>query len=99
MATGEAVPVTPARSVVRPLVSVLVLVTVLGLLFGVPWWFTVALGRWPAPVAAAGTAVYAVALVAFPVLMYLGHGRRHLDRAARAGDTLLGLVWILFVWA
>jgi predicted MPP superfamily phosphohydrolase len=77
----------------------LVLVTVLGLLFGVPWWFTVALGRWPAPVAAAGTALYAVALLAFPVLMYLGHGRRHLDRAARTGDTLLGLVWILFVWA
>jgi predicted MPP superfamily phosphohydrolase len=31
--------------------------------------------------------------------MYLGHGPRHLDWAARIGDTLLGVVWVLFAWA
>ena len=34
-----------------------------------------------------------------PVLMMLGHGRRHCDRAAAAGDALLGAVWVLFVWS
>jgi uncharacterized protein len=37
--------------------------------------------------------------VAFPFLMIAGHGRRHNDRASVAGDTILGAVWILFVWS
>jgi predicted MPP superfamily phosphohydrolase len=31
--------------------------------------------------------------------MVLGHGRRHRDWAACTGDTILGVIWVLFVWA
>src|SRR4051794_38243021 len=31
--------------------------------------------------------------------MFTGHSRLHLDGAARVGDTMLGVVWVLFVWA
>jgi predicted MPP superfamily phosphohydrolase len=73
---------------------------ILVLLFGVPWWtLIVADARWPIPVVVVGTVGFAGALVAFPVLMYLGHGPRHRDWAARTGDTLLGVVWVLFTWA
>ncbi|GAB3977326.1 metallophosphoesterase [Plantactinospora veratri] len=102
MAASEAapaVPVVPARRLLRPLVFGLTLTAVLALLFGVPWWTLVAAGaHWPTGVFAAGTVLFAVALAAFPVLMYLGHGRGR-DWAARTGDTLLGVVWVLFVWA
>jgi predicted MPP superfamily phosphohydrolase len=101
MATTEAVP-TPAvrrRSLLRPLVFTLILTTVLGLLFGVPWWSLVMAGNaWPAPVVVAGSVLFAVALAVFPVTMFIGHGRG-VDWAARTGDTILGAVWILFVWA
>jgi predicted MPP superfamily phosphohydrolase len=74
--------------------------TILALLFGVPWWTLFVSGtRWPAPVVAAGTVAFSCALLAFPVLMYLGHGRRHRDWAARTGDTILGVVWVFFAWA
>jgi len=100
MATTEAVPTARRRSLLRPLTFALTLTTVLGLLFGVPWWSLVMAGSdWPTPVVVAGTVLFALVLVAFPVLMVLGHGRRHLDWAARTGDTILGAVWILFVWA
>lgn len=75
------------------------LLTALGLLFGVPWWLLVLDGpAWPAPVVVAGTVVFAGAAVAFPVLMTLGHGPRGLDWAARIGDTTVGVVWVLFTW-
>src|SRR5437764_867517 len=72
---------------------------ILLLLFGLPWWTLLVAARWPAPVILAGSVLFAAALVAFPVLMYLGHGRRHLDRAAATGDTILGVIWVLFSWA
>ena len=55
---------------------------------------------WPAPVVVAGTVVFAGALVAFP--------RADVPRATAAGswtgrpatgDTMLGVIWVLFVWA
>ncbi|MGI5242366.1 metallophosphoesterase [Dactylosporangium sp. CA-139066] len=101
MATTDAVPAAAERprSLLRPLAFAGTLVVVLGLLFGVPWWSLVMAGNdWPAAVQAGGTVLFAVALVAFPVTMFLGHGRR-VDWAARIGDTILGAVWILFVWA
>ncbi|KAA0023661.1 metallophosphoesterase [Antrihabitans cavernicola] len=49
-------------------------------------------------VVALGSALVVAAFVALPLLMMLGHGRRHLDRAAAVGDGLLGTVWVLFVW-
>jgi predicted MPP superfamily phosphohydrolase len=101
MATTDAVPgaAVRRRSLLRPLTFAATLVVVLGLLFGVPWWSLVMAGNdWPLGVRVVGTVVFAVALVVFPVTMFLGHGRR-LDWAARTGDTILGAVWILFVWA
>jgi predicted MPP superfamily phosphohydrolase len=78
----------------------LTITVILFLLFGVPWWTLVLAGnRWPPPVAVLATIVFAAALLAFPVLMFTGHSRLHLDGAARVGDTLLGVVWVLFVWS
>jgi predicted MPP superfamily phosphohydrolase len=99
MSAGEAVRVAPARRSLRAARFATVLVAVLLLLFGVPWWNLVVSGAdWPAPVVAAGTVVFAAAMVGFPFLMFLGHGR-HRDWAARIGDTTLGVIWVLFVWA
>ena len=54
---------------------------------------------WPPAVWIAATVVFAGALVAFPLLMVAGHGRRHLDGAAVVADTTLGVIWQLFVWS
>ncbi|MEU0556137.1 metallophosphoesterase [Dactylosporangium sp. NPDC006015] len=100
MATTEAVPVARRRSLLRPVLFALTLTTVLALLFGVPWWSLVLSGNaWPLGVRVTGTVLFAGAAVAFPVLMMLGHGRRHVDWASRVADTTLGVVWQLFVWA
>lgn len=100
MATHDAaVQARPARRSTRALAFAVTLVAVLGLLFGVPWWtLFVAGAHWPTPVVVFGTALFGVALLAFPALMVLGHGRRR-DWAAVAGDTILGVVWVLFVWS
>jgi predicted MPP superfamily phosphohydrolase len=96
----EAAQAAPARRSLRPLLFGLTITAVLALLFGVPWWsLIVSQADWPTPIVVAGTIVFVGALVAFPVLMYLGHGRRHRDWAARIGDTLLGVIWVMFVWA
>jgi hypothetical protein len=84
-----------ARPRVRGGFIAVVVVAIL-LLFGVPWLVVVL--PWPTPVAVAGTVLLAVAAVAFPFLMFLGHGRGR-DWAARVGDTLLGVVWVLFAWS
>jgi predicted MPP superfamily phosphohydrolase len=95
----EAAAAARGRRWLRPLLFVSVLTSVLGGLFGVPWWLLFVAGSpWPVPVVVAGTSVFACALAVFPVLMYAGHGPRQLDWAARAGDTMLGVVWVLFVW-
>jgi predicted MPP superfamily phosphohydrolase len=97
---GEAATAAPARRSPRALLSALAIITILGLLFGVPWWtLTLAGADWPTGVVAVGSLAFVTALLAFPVLMALGHGARRLDWAARAGDTLLGVIWVLFVWA
>ncbi|MCP9274750.1 metallophosphoesterase [Mycolicibacterium arenosum] len=70
------------------------------ILLGVPWWTLFGSGAlWPSPVVVTGTAVLAGAFVALPLLMMVGHGRRHRDGAAIAGDALLGVMWVLFVWS
>ncbi|HEX9336251.1 MAG TPA: metallophosphoesterase, partial [Pseudonocardiaceae bacterium] len=76
-----------------------VLVTVLVLLFGLSWWTLVLAPAWPTAVFVAGTVVFAVGMVGFPVLMVTGHGRRHRDAAARIGDTTLGVIWVCFTWS
>ncbi|MGD9531203.1 metallophosphoesterase [Pseudonocardia sp.] len=76
------------------------LVVIPALLFAVPWWVLVAGGQgWPGPVFAAATVLCAAGAVALPVLLTLGHGRRHSDAAARVGVTLLGVVWVVFTWS
>lgn len=72
----------------------------MALLFAVPWW-TLIFGEagWPLAVKIVGTVVFAIALGSFPVLMVFGHGRRHMDWAARVGDTTLGVIWVLFTWS
>jgi uncharacterized protein len=98
MTAGEAVQAAPARRFVRPLIFTAALVTVLGLLFGVPWWTLVMAPDWAAPVQVAGTVVFVMAVLAFPATMMIGHARSR-DWAARTGDTLLGIVWVLFTWS
>jgi len=99
MTAGEAaVDARPARRLSRTLLFVTALVTVLALLFGVPWWTLFAAVAWPAPVHLAGAVVFLVTVMAFPALMFLGHGRGR-DWAARIGDTILGVVWVLFAWS
>ena len=81
----------------RPLAA---LVTVLLLLFVLPWWTLFASGAdWPLPVFLVGTVVFAATLLGFPLLAVRGHGRRRDDRASRIADTTLGVVWVLFVWS
>jgi uncharacterized protein len=100
MSAGEAVQAAPARRSPRALLFGATITAILALLFGVPWWTLVLAGaRWPAAVVVTATTVSLAALAAFPVLMYLGHGSLRQDWAARAGDTILGVVWVLFVWA
>ncbi|GAA4443933.1 metallophosphoesterase [Phytohabitans houttuyneae] len=100
MAVSEAVEAAPTRRWGRVLRFGAVLTAILLLLFGVPWWTLVASGAgWPGGLTAAGTALFAVALLTFPALMVLGHGPRRIDAAAVAGDTMLGVIWVLFVWA
>ncbi|GAA3288106.1 metallophosphoesterase [Dactylosporangium vinaceum] len=87
------------RSLLRSLTFAATVGLVLALLFGVPWWSLVMAGNdWPAGVQVLGTVVFAAAMVTFPFLMFLGHGRG-VDWASRTADTILGAIWILFVWA
>ncbi|MDO3635692.1 metallophosphoesterase [Mycolicibacterium arseniciresistens] len=77
-----------------------IVLAVMLLLFGVPWWTLLAAGpAWPTAVVVACTLLFAAAFAGLPLLMMHGHGRRHLDRAAAAGDALLGAAWVLFVWS
>ncbi|WUI35217.1 metallophosphoesterase [Nocardia sp. NBC_00416] len=84
----------------RVLAIATTIVSVLLVLFVVPWWTLVMSGtQWPAPVVALGTAAFAITLVVLPVTLVLSHGRRHLDWAGVIGDSILGIVWVLFAWS
>ena len=92
--------VDPPRRSRRHWRRMAVVFAVLLVLFGVPWWTLLAAGAaWPPAVFVTGTLLFTAAGAAMPLLMMLGHGRRHLDRAATTGDTLLGAAWVLFVWS
>ncbi|MFC7616450.1 metallophosphoesterase [Actinokineospora soli] len=76
-----------------------VLVVVIGLLFGVPWWQLVVGGQaWPGWVVALGSAVFLAGAVGLPLGMTAGHGKRRSDAGAVVGDTLLGAAWVVFTW-
>lgn len=100
MVASERVQTPPARWLPRPLRLGVTITVVLVVLFGVPWWTLVVAGtQWPDAVVVVATIVFVGGLLAFPLLMYLGHRRRSCDWAARVGDTILGMVWVLFTWA
>ena len=96
--------VTEAELAVRPrrrrsTRRIAIVVAILTLLFGVPLVTLVASGqRWPLAVVVAATVVFVGTLVAFPWLMFRGHGRGS-DRLAVTGDTILGVIWVLFAWS
>jgi len=97
---AESVAVPARRSLVRPLIFTSIITAILALLFGVPWYTLVLSGNhWPAALTLVGTVVFLGAAVAFPVLMFVGHARRGREGLAVAGDSLLGMVWVLFTWA
>jgi predicted MPP superfamily phosphohydrolase len=98
VAATEAVARVPARRLSRTLRFGAVITTALLLLFGVPWYTLVLAPDWGTAGTALGTVAFAVVMLAFPVLMFRGHGRG-LDWAARTGDTVLGVVWVLFSWS
>ncbi|AGL18392.1 metallophosphoesterase [Actinoplanes sp. N902-109] len=99
MSAEETVETRPRRRG-RAVRFAVIVTAVLLLLFGVPWWTLIWAGNhWPTPVFTLGTAVFALAAAAFPVLMAAGHGGRHRDGPARIADTLLGIVWVLLVQA
>jgi uncharacterized protein len=90
----------PPRRRRRPLVFRATVVAILVLLFGVPWWTLALAGsQWPGPAVAAVTVVFTAGLAGLPALMVAGHGKRRSDPAARLGDTLLGVIWVLFTCA
>ncbi|MGB3772078.1 MAG: metallophosphoesterase [Rhodococcus sp. (in: high G+C Gram-positive bacteria)] len=96
-ASSEAPDATPGRP---PVARLAVVFVILAILFGVPLWTLVFAGsHWPAGVRIVGTVGAVAAAASLIVGMTRGHGRAHSDRWARIGDTLLGLVWIAFVWS
>ncbi|WP_212999239.1 metallophosphoesterase [Winogradskya consettensis] len=100
MSVGEAVETEPRRGPGRAARFALIVTAVLVLLFGVPWWTLIWSGNeWPGAVFVGGTVVFVVAAAAFPGLMFSGHGQHHRDLPARIADTLLGIVWVFFVWS
>ncbi|NMM83036.1 metallophosphoesterase [Rhodococcus sp. SRB_17] len=88
------------RNPLRAVTITATLVSILLILFAVPWWTLVMSGTdWPTPVTALGTAAFVLTLVTLPVTLVLSHGRRHLDWAGLVGDSILGGIWVLFVWS
>ncbi|WP_245673525.1 metallophosphoesterase [Nocardia lijiangensis] len=65
-----------------------------------PWWTLVA-----APTQGTGSlfwlgsALFALAFCCLPASMYLGHGPAQSDAASIVGDTLLGVMWVVFSWS
>lgn len=75
-----------------------VVATILLLLFSAPWWTLLGPGnQWPGAVVTVGTVALVAVYGAFPFLMALG--RRDRDRINVAGESLLGGMWVLFVWS
>jgi predicted MPP superfamily phosphohydrolase len=75
-----------------------VFVTAIGLLFGLPAVTLLAGPQWPLPVLVTGILLILAAAVALPVTMLQGHSKG-IDWAARVGDTILGVSWIVFTWS
>ncbi|MFI6367065.1 metallophosphoesterase [Nocardia sp. NPDC050630] len=68
------------------------------LLFLVPWWTLIG-ATTDGPLFWLGSAVFLAGFVCLPASMFLGHGPRQHDAASIVGDTLLGLMWVVFSWS
>ncbi|MFC9896560.1 metallophosphoesterase [Nocardia sp. NPDC127579] len=68
------------------------------LLLALPWWTLIGATSSGA-VFWIGTAVFLLAYLALPASMFLGHGPAQSDAASIVGDTLLGVLWVLFSWS
>lgn len=69
-------------------------------LFVLPWWTLVAAPTEGAsPLFWLGTAVFALGYLCLPAGMFLGHGPKQSDVASIVGDTMLGVMWVLFTWS
>ena len=99
MTVAEAEPAARPRRRRRTTRRIAIVVAILALLFGVPFVTLVASGqRWPLAVVIVAAIVFVGTLCAFPWLMFRGHGRGS-DRLAVTGDTILGVIWVLFAWS
>ncbi|KIA61639.1 metallophosphoesterase [Nocardia vulneris] len=69
-------------------------------LFLLPWWTLVAAPTTGAgPLFWLGTALFALGFAVLPASMFLGHGPAQSDAASIVGDTLLGVLWVVFSWS
>jgi uncharacterized protein len=76
-----------------------IITTIVLLLFGVPLVELVIVPDWPTAVTVVAAVVVVAGALAMPIGMVFGHGRRGLDWAAKMGDTLLGVAWVVFTWS
>ncbi|HKN52398.1 MAG TPA: metallophosphoesterase [Amycolatopsis sp.] len=83
----------------RRLLQVMVPILAPILLPFVPWWTLGIAPDWGTAATVLGTVLFALCLAGLPVAMFLGHGPRQLDAAARVGDVLLAVEWVLFTWS
>lgn len=99
MTVAEAEPTARPRRRRRNTRRITVIAAILVLLFGVPFVTLVVSGQaWSPVVIVVASIVFAGAALAFPWLMFRGHGRGQ-DRLAIIGDTILGVIWVLFSWS
>ena len=99
MTVAEAEPAARARRRRRSTRRIAIVVVILALLFGVPFVTLFASGQqWPTAMVAVAAVVFVGTVLAFPWLMFRGHGRGN-DRLAVTGDTILGVIWVLFAWS
>lgn len=76
------------------------LLAIPAVLFLLPWWTLVAApSQGTGALFWLGTALFALAFGCLPASMYLGHGPAQSDAASIVGDTLLGVMWVVFSWS
>ncbi|MFI9508690.1 metallophosphoesterase [Nocardia sp. NPDC052566] len=69
-------------------------------LFLLPWWTLVyAPTQDTGPLFWLGSAAFLLGFLALPTSMYLGHGPAQSDFGSIVGDTLLGVLWVVFSWS